>query len=112
MSHMLGPKKSRFRDSATLPIDINNGFNNTPNNPMAAEDNESTPAVNLNPLQVNKMMADIHKQIEERKLKLKIGGPVQQPPPPKKVTPQLATPSVPPMPSMPAQRMSADLDHK
>ncbi len=69
---MLGQKKSRFADSS-LPIDINNGINNNNNNDNN-EDNNGLNASNnqLSATEVERMMADVHKQIEERKRRLNV----------------------------------------
>ena len=65
LKQMLSQKKSRFGDSS-LPMDINNGFNDE----SKAEDNSS--ANSLSQTEVQQMMADVRKQIEERKRKLNV----------------------------------------
>ena len=69
MDSILGQKKSRFADSSSM----NNGFNSE--NPSSDGSVTITDNVSTKPLsetEVQRMMADVRKQIEERKRKLNV----------------------------------------
>ncbi len=62
---MMAPKRSRFSDNSTL--DNNNGIN------IESDSNISITNVSqLSSLQIQQMMANVHKQIEERKKQLNV----------------------------------------
>jgi hypothetical protein len=62
---MMAPKRSRFSDNSTL--DNNNGIN------IESDSNLSITNVSqLSSLQIQQMMANVHKQIEERKKQLNV----------------------------------------
>jgi hypothetical protein len=60
---MMAPKKSRFSDNSTLD---NNGIN------IESDSNVSINVSQLSSLQIQQMMANVHKQIEERKKQLNV----------------------------------------
>ncbi len=59
----MAPKKSRFSDNSTLD---NNGIN------IESDSNVSINVSQLSSLQIQQMMANVHKQIEERKKQLNV----------------------------------------
>jgi len=68
---MLAPKKSRFSDTPTLDMDINNGINNNESN-SDIDTNIKTNVEELSSVQIQQMMAKVHKEIEERKKMLNV----------------------------------------
>ncbi len=70
-NEMLAPKKSRFSDTSnTSALEMsNNGINNESVD-MSDMDINANPQ--LSSLQIQQMMANVHKQIEERKKQLNV----------------------------------------